>query len=93
MQRAEAAASHGAALAMEPQLRPDSPAEAEAEAAARRAHRVVGARGEAHVPQDPPRPHARRVAPDEGQVGRRARGALCWRERERLLDGAAHLEG
>ena len=59
MQRADAAASHGAALAMEPQLRPDAPAEAEAEAggpqaAARRAPRVVGARGEAHVAQDPP---------------------------------------
>ena len=60
MQRADAAASHGAALVMEPQVRPDAPAEAEAEArgpqaAARRAPQtVVGARGEAHVAQDPP---------------------------------------
>ena len=55
MQRADAAASHGAAPVMEPQLRPEAPAEAEAEAAARRAPlTVVGARGEAHVAQDPP---------------------------------------
>ena len=60
MQRADAAASHGAALVMEPQLQPDASAEAEAEArgpqaaAQTRAHRVVGARGEAHVAQDPP---------------------------------------
>ena len=47
-------AAHGAAVAVHAELWTHPPAQAEAEAAARSAHRLVGPRGEADVAQDPP---------------------------------------